>query len=186
MENSNGINRRFPDDILVEFKPTVGDEFQGALKTPHDAYDVYTFIKSSLPVSLYCGLGIGEVEQASSGDSGLRGTAFYRAREALEMCKKEKGFLRLLTTDALTLPYQTLNTMLRLMEAIEKAWTPRQREVIHVHRMHQDWKQAQLADHFGISEPTLSKPFRSARWSIIREAEVVVKHLLGAIKANYK
>ena len=29
-----GINRAFSSDILIDFKPTVGDEFQGVLKNP--------------------------------------------------------------------------------------------------------------------------------------------------------
>ncbi len=33
------------------------------------------------PVGICCGIGIGEVEKSQEDDKGLRGTAFFRARE---------------------------------------------------------------------------------------------------------
>jgi len=134
-ETLEEANRRFAADILIAFKPTVGDEFQGALKTPDKAYDVYTFIKASLPVSIYFGMGIGEVEKPAEGDSGLRGTAFYRAREALELCKKKGGTLRIKSSGKFSQSENATNTTLLLIETIEHSWTARQREVANHYRL---------------------------------------------------
>ncbi|MCD6453719.1 MAG: hypothetical protein J7L62_00255, partial [Candidatus Aminicenantes bacterium] len=81
------VNKEFKEEVFVEFKPTVGDEFQGVLKSSRYAYDVYLFLKKNIPAGFYCGIGVGEVEKTKK-DVGMRGTAFYRAREALEKCKE--------------------------------------------------------------------------------------------------
>jgi len=178
------VNRRFKDEILVKFAPTVGDEFQGALKTPDRAFDVHTFIKASLPVPIYCGLGIGEVEIASEGSVGLRGTAFYRAREALEVCKNERGGLRVISSDGELLADQTINAMLRLMEAIETSWTARQREIVYHYRLHPNLTYERLGTHFGVSKPFVHKVLKATRFASISRSEQLITELLTANQSS--
>ena len=83
-ETLNEINTMFSDDIRIDFKPTVGDEFQGVLKRPKKAYAIYVTFKSNLPVDFYCGIGIGDIERPLENEVGMRGTAFYRARRSEE------------------------------------------------------------------------------------------------------
>lgn len=165
------VNRRFADDVLIEFKPTVGDEFQGALKKPDRAYQVYTFIKASLPVAVYCGMGIGEVEKPLQEDVGLRGTAFYRAREALERCKRQQGILRIKSSDESGRFEDTVNTMLLLIETMENSWTRRQTEVAHYYRLHPDYTYEKIGEHFGASKQFVYKILKATHFQVILEAE---------------
>jgi hypothetical protein len=171
-------NRHFADNLLVKFQPTVGDEFQGALKSPAKAYDLYTFIKASLPVQIYCGMGIGEVEITGKDATGLRGTAFYRAREALEMSKNAQGLLRISTSDTVDKFSEYWNILLRLMETMELDWTPRQRQIVNYQRLNPELRQNVIARHFKITEPTLSKIFKNAHWEVISITEKYISENL--------
>lgn len=177
-ETLEEVNRRFAADILIQFKPTVGDEFQGALKTPTHAYDVYTFIKSSLLVGIYCGMGIGEVEKPAEADVGLRGTAFYRARASLELCKNRKRNLFIKSADTEDMSDEVINALLHLIGATENSWTDRQREIINYYRLNPAMMKSQLAEHFEISRPTISDILNAASWEVISDCEITVKKLL--------
>jgi len=83
------LNKKFEKSIFIPFDFTVGDEFQGALKTPEYTYEVLKFLKILMPVRFYCGAGFGEIETRTKDPRGLRGTAFYRAREAINGAKKD-------------------------------------------------------------------------------------------------
>ncbi|MCX6640428.1 MAG: SatD family protein [bacterium] len=175
----NKANRKFAADILVKFQPTIGDEFQGALKSAEKAYGVYTFIKASLPAQIYCGLGLGEVEMTGKDTAGLRGTAFYRARAALEHCKKEKGLLRIKLSDPANAFSDNLSIILRLVETLELKWTPRQQEVISFLRLHRELKQNSIAQRLKISEPTLSRMLKNAHWEVITTTEKYLEIVLS-------
>ncbi len=175
----NAANRRFAGDLLIKFHATVGDEFQGALQTPEKAFDVYTFIKASLLVPLYAGLGIGEVEKSGPGASGLRGTAFYRAREALETCKQEKGLLRVRTAAAENRRDRTMNVILQLLETLEMNWTNRQREIINFYRLHPQLTHLELGNQFSITQPAITQVLRAASFSTLYAAEQEIKQQLS-------
>jgi len=172
------INREFSHDILVEFVPTAGDEFQGALRDPKHAYAVYVSIKGGLPVGFYCGIGIGDIERPLDADIGMRGNAFYRARSALEFCKKRKRNVVLRSSDTTSLADETINTLLHVIEVMENSWTKRQREVLHYYRLHPDYTYERLGRHFGITKQTVSKILKAGGWDAIPEGETMVNRLL--------
>ena len=172
------INREFSHDILVEFVPTAGDEFQGALRDPKHAYAVYVSIKGGLPVGFYCGIGVGDIEKPLDADIGMRGNAFYRARSALEFCKKRKRNVVLRSSDTTSLADETINTLLHFIEVIENSWTKRQREVLHYYRLHPDYTYERLGRHFGITKQTVSKILKAGGWGAIPEGETMVNRLL--------
>lgn len=172
------INREFSHDILVEFVPTAGDEFQGALRDPKHAYAVYVSIKGGLPVGFYCGIGVGDIEKPLDADIGMRGNAFYRARSALEFCKKRKRNVVLRSSDTTSLADETINTLLHFIEVIENSWTKRQREVLHYYRLHPDYTYQQLGGHFGVTKQTVSKILKAGGWDAIPEGESMVNKLL--------
>lgn len=172
------INREFLHDILVDFVPTVGDEFQGALRDPKHAYAAYVSIKGGLPVGFYCGIGVGDIEKPMDVDIGMRGNAFYRARSALEFCKKRKRNVVLRSSDTTSLADETINTLLHFIEVMENSWTNRQREVLHYYRSHPDYTYEQLGSHFGIAKQTVSKILKAGGWDLISEGETLVNKWL--------
>jgi len=180
------INRTFSSDILIDFKPTVGDEFQGVLKNPKNAYALYVFIRSKLPVDIYCGIGVGDIEKPVKEDIGMRGTAFYRARSALELCKKSKRNLLIKSLDIPNRTDEIINTLLRFIEVLENSWTKRQQQVINYFRLHPDYTYEQLGKHFTISKQAVSQILRAADWAAISEGETLLSKLLGNICSDIK
>jgi len=174
-----GINRRFSDDIVATFSPTVGDEFQGAISTPEKAFDIYTIMRSELQLDIYFGIGIGGIEKPLDKEMGMRGSGFYRAREALAVCKKEKRNVFVKSSDTPNPTDTILNTVLWLIEALENSWTKRQREVVNYYRVHPNYTYEQLSKHFGFSKQAASQFLKATSWEIIAEGDRLVKELLG-------
>lgn len=185
-ETLTEVNRVFSGDILIDFRSTIGDEFQGVLKNPKNAYALYVFIKCKLPIDIYCGIGVGHVERPFEKDRGMRGTAFYRARSALELCKKSKRNLLMKSSDMPTQIDEVINTLLRFIEALENSWTKRQKEVANYFRSYPDYTYEQLGKHFRISKQAISQILKAADWDAISEGEALLNNLLTGMDSNTK
>jgi hypothetical protein len=173
-----GVNREFADDVVVNFVPTVGDEFQGDAR---NAYSVYVRIAASLPVRIYCGIGIGDIEKPVGGDVGMRGTAFYRARDALERCKGRKRNVLIRSSEQDDLTDETLNTLLYFIQSLEDSWTDRQREVLGYYRLHPDDTYREVGDHFRITRQSVRDIVTAGDWELVLEGEALVKKWLVAM-----
>jgi predicted DNA-binding protein YlxM (UPF0122 family) len=172
-------NRRFKDDLVVKFHPTVGDEFQGVLTRPEVAFDAYIFLKSSLsPLRLYFGLGVGELEKSGSGDTGLRGSAFYRARTALEECKTENGQLRIHTSEDPNRIDNTTRTLFILTEAVQDMWTERQRQIVWYYFGNPQLTLAKVGHYFKISQPAVTKTLKKTNFEAIVQAYQTIKEVI--------
>ena len=178
------INQDFHEHTLVNFEPTVGDEFQGALKTPEKAFDIYLFLKTRLRVPFYLGVGLGDVEKPLPNDTGMRGTAFYYARDSLNLCKKNQVSIRIHSSEKPTLTDDILNTLLFIIELLENEWTPRRREVINYFRLHKDYSYEQVGQHFHISKQSVYKIVKSTHWKSLLSVEDLVKKLLKELSFN--
>ena len=172
------INKKFNMNILIEFKITVGDEFQGVLKTPENAYNLYLYIKENLSVDIYCGIGTGEIEGVNGRKIGLRGSAFYRARDAIELCKKKKRAAIIKTSEEENTFDNTINTLMYLIYIFEKSWTKRQKEVLSYYRFHRDLTYEEVGKHFGISKQSISQILSGAEWSAVSEGENLINKLV--------
>lgn len=172
------VNQEFADDILMNFEPTVGDEFQGILINADSAYLISVAIKNRVPADMYLGIGIGEVEKLSNENVGMRGTAFYRARSALELCKKRKRGIIIKSSDVPNYMEDIINTLLYFINSFEKLWTKRQREIVNYFRLHPDYTYTQLSRYFKISKQSISQILKAANWNVVSEGELSVNKLL--------
>jgi hypothetical protein len=171
-------NERFAEVLLVRLAPTVGDEFQGAIKTPAKAIELLNFIRGKMTVDIYCGLGIGAIEKPSDAEVGMRGSAFYRARDALQLCKKQGRKVLIKSSDTASLTDDTLNMMLHFIEVLENSWTKRQREIAEHFRVHPHNTYEQLGEHFGLKKQSISDVLIAANWKVIADGNNLVKNLL--------
>lgn len=178
------INRGFSKFIVVDFKPTVGDEFQGVLTTPEKGYEIYRSIRDELQIDIYFGIGVGKIEKPFTQEVGMRGSAFYRARDALELCKKKNRNIFIKSSDTFNLTDDTINTLLRFIEVFENSWTKRQREIINYYRLHPNYTYEQLSRHFGFSKQTASKVLKAANWDLVSEGYNLINKLLKNIGLN--
>lgn len=170
------VNEDFKDCIYIEFKPTVGDEFQGVLKEAAFLYDIYLYIKNNLPVEFYCGVGIGKVERPHNKDLGMRGDAFYRAREALQFCKAKDRRVYL-KSEKLELD-DLVNVILHFIQKIEESWTKRQRKVISLYRFNPSCSYGEIGERLRISKQAVSQILKAGNWDLLKEGEDVLRKVL--------
>lgn len=178
------INKRYSNDIVVTFKPTVGDEFQGAIIKPEKVFEIYSIIKSKLPVNVYYGIGIGDIEKPFTDEIGMRGSAFYRARDALEICKKKKRSIFIKSSDTPNQTDDLINMLLRFIEVFEYSFTKRQREIVNYYRLHPNYTYDQLAEHFNTSKQSISQILKAANWELISEGGNFAKEFLKNMYSN--
>lgn len=171
-------NRRFSDVTVVTFRPTIGDEFQGAVRAAEKALDIYNLIRSEVHMDIYYGIGIGSIEKPLRKEMGMRGSGFYRARDALEVCKRESRNIFVKSSDTACPTDAVMNTFLRLMEVLENSWTRRQREIVNYYRVHPHYTYEQLSKHFGFSKQAASQFLKATNWEVISEGDDLVRELL--------
>lgn len=176
-------NRRFASDILISFAPTVGDEFQGVLRTPRRAYDACLALRSGIPARLRIGIGVGAVERRFARDKGMRGTAFYRARAAIEACKKLNRATLIKSAAEPTAPDVAINTLFHVAASLEERWTPRQRELLSFYREHAGWSYVRLGKRLRVTKQAVSQILAAADWDTFLEAEAAIRTLLGSDEA---
>ena len=182
------INKKFKSDVYMDFKPSIGDEFQGTLTSLKKAYDIYIYLKNELPIKFYCGIGSGDIEKLIEKDNSLRGTAFYRARDALEVCKKEKKdiFVKLSSEKVLTEKEEMINTFLLLIETIKNSMTKKQKQVINYYREHPNYNYDEIANYFKDisgkgSKQSVQQILKAARWKAIQTGEDFIKRTFDSI-----
>ncbi|MDD7176686.1 MAG: SatD family protein [Lachnospiraceae bacterium] len=134
------INEMFDEDIAAKFVITLGDEFQGLLKSVEHLFYIIKYIQREMyPVRLRFGIGLGEVwtnifcEAAIGAD----GPAYYAARSAIvQLREQEKKFkkqavdIQISIYDTQKFEIEEINTMLALMKIIEDSWSDKQRFTI--------------------------------------------------------
>jgi DNA-binding CsgD family transcriptional regulator len=173
------INTEFRDEIASDFVLTIGDEFQGLLRSAKKGYRlVRRFAELMEPVDFAFGMGIGPLSTPLRKEAalGMDGEAFHRARAALVTAKKEKRSL-VLDFDHPSLPLA--NALLALMERDWARLTPRQKEIIHLVAKYGN--QSVVARKLGISQPAVSKSVSSSLADRLAEAEEALGGFLSSV-----
>ena len=164
------LNSRFKSDILAEFMMTLGDEFQGVLKSPKKALEVFRYIKKKLPASFYCGVGVGGIDTPlSNKPSEMDGPAFHRSRDALDEAKKKK--LDIVVKSGNHELDSLVNILMKLTLYIRGRWSKRQREIIEYIESREGIMEKEVAKHFNVSRQYISKVIKESGWRIVKEAE---------------
>jgi hypothetical protein len=171
-------NKRFSDIIVVTFAPTIGDEFQGAIITPEKAFEVCNFIKSRLQIEIYYAIGVGNIEKPVAKEMGMRGSAFYRAREALEICKKEERKIIIRSSSRPNAADDMINELFHFIELLENSWTERQRALVNYYRLHPNYTYEQLGKHFGYTRQAAHQSLIGAHWGLLMAGNNLVDELL--------
>lgn len=119
------INEQFASHIEAPMMITKGDEFQGLIDTPSDAYRiVHALQKMVFPIQIRYGIGIGTIYRMGGVlPIEMDGPAFHRANRALTIAKKRKTNLWLISKDEKT--DQLVNTIFHLITAIKSRWNER-------------------------------------------------------------
>jgi hypothetical protein len=165
---------------VIELGPyfTVGDEFQCVVSDPSRLFDVYQRLRFLSPVRFRCGFGIGDIEGRVSKDVPMRGSAFVRARDAIEMCKKGERELMLRSNDYRSAFDDIINTLLLIAADIDDHWTQRQYEVVREYVIQGRPKYEVIANRFNTSKQSISQVIIASRLHQLDEVTTALNLML--------
>jgi hypothetical protein len=108
----------------------------------------------------------------------MRGTAFYRARAALDRCKAQKRGIVVGSADSLLLNDEVLNAMLELIFGLESKRTRRQLEILQFYRVQHERTYEDVGAFFGISKQSVHGALKASSALILVRADDIVRRLL--------
>ena len=173
------VNENYSRYIASNFTVTLGDEFQGLLykEYTHSSYEIIRFIKKQLaPVNLVFGVGVGAMVIEPEHEISIRsdGPAYYNARSAVSKAKEKKPSICYYTG---SVEDELINSIIYLIEGIEKKMTHKQQEVIELYKRLKS--QSKTAEKLNIMQSTVSRILNNAGYYQITDAE-------DTISAYYK
>ena len=181
------INSVYEDDIAANFLITLGDEFQGLLKSPGHILEIIEKIKFSVyPVKIRFGIGMGEIHTEINRKMaiGADGPAYYHARnmvnelKALEKGKMNTGANIKFGAKGKAPVLDLINTTLSLCSYIESKWTQKQRELIE-ESIFCRMSQREIAAKFNLSQSSVQRRFKSAGYYNYLSALETVNRILA-------
>ncbi|MEX2719975.1 MAG: SatD family protein [Candidatus Wukongarchaeota archaeon] len=179
----SSLNKEFNSFLIADFMMTLGDEFQGVLKTTSVILNIYKYVKKNLPVGFYCGVGIGYIETSlSEKPSEMDGSAFHHSRGALKEAKKRNIEL-VFKSHSGEIDF-LLNSVMRLILHVKSKWTKKQRERISFLESEENIKLSDVAKKFQVSKQAISKMIRTAGWRAVRNAEKLVENYLKRLEQS--
>ncbi len=146
----HAANDEFKSEIKVPFSITLGDEWQGVIKTVAAGYRIATFFLEEFhPTRLAMGLGEGKIEtewRARSAE--MDGQAFHRSRQALEKAKNEKRTLFFVTTH--TNEDILFNAFAHLLQLLREEWSLKQFRKFKLYKKFRN--ESRTAREIGVSQ----------------------------------
>lgn len=186
------INEEYAEYIAARFLITLGDEFQGLLKNGDMVFPIIKKIQRKMdPITLRFGIGIGEINTEINPEMalGADGPGFYMARKAIDILKAEEHKYEAyvpeikIEVDGEEEGSKLLNTVISLMELVEKRWTARQREIILDTMDHQDGQKA-TAKRLQITQSSVQRALAGGSYYAYREAENTLNSILSKMKVE--
>lgn len=167
LEEFNQVHQR---SIISQFVVTLGDEFQGLLKSPQIIPDLLWQLESDLTdVQVRIGAGYGTLTTPIQDEAiGMDGPAFHNARAAITEAKS-RGHLGGVFKGFQTPANEALNGFARILYRQRVSWTDTQREVVEFLR--RGIRQSGIATELDITQQAVSSRTRSSGWQAYTEAE---------------
>lgn len=168
--------------VVVPFDRTVGDEVQGVLDDPEVVVEVVLDLLRDGGWSV--GLGVGPVDEPLPAVSReASGTAFVRAREAVEQAKSRAATAPVAVRGEPASRAAEVEALLRLLAAVaDRRTAPGWEAVDALARV--GGTQKDVARALGVSEQAVSQRLRTALWPEEAAVRPVVARLLGELGAS--
>ena len=173
------VNTAYETEIAANFLITLGDEFQGLLKTAGHLLEIVKYIQRRMyPVKLRFGIGAGEISTKidRAAAIGADGPAFYAAREMIteirereNRYKKQAADIQMDCYGRAVFAVRAINTMLSLLKVIEDSWTEKQRYTIWDMMIHQG-SQEMCAARMGTSQSTVARRLQDGKYVVYEHA----------------
>ncbi len=156
------LNRDYRKIIVSKFVITLGDEFQGLLRSASSAPDLIWYLEQNFPQrELRVGIGFGTLDTPLQKYAiNIDGPVLHAARSAIERAKQSKvmggmfrGFIEL---------DDILNGIAQLLWLHRSRWTPAQRNIAALLRT--GVSQTQVAKSLKITKQVVSRQVLASGW----------------------
>lgn len=183
------INKTFPSDIASKFMITLGDEFQGLLRSGGHVLEILDTIEREMhPVKMRFGIGVGGITTDINPEIplGADGPAYHHAREMVQDLKrteKKKMEPRLnmkIRIEGYPDASELINTIFLLNTVLKEKWTNRQREIIGEY-LKCGGTQSDAASRIGIHQSNVQKALAGSDFYAYQRAVGAVAGLLSGI-----
>ncbi len=167
---------RIREALKAPLAITAGDEFQGLFRDPLPMISVLRNVADALaPVSLRAGIGVGGLslpvpeEWGAASVFELDGSAFHRARSALEEARKRQSWLVVEGYEATQC--RVLSALGELLGNLRDSWTEKQRRYVELARTA---LQKDVAYACGVSASVISESLKAAEFdSYVRSEDAL-------------
>lgn len=165
------INTLYKEMIVSKLIITLGDEFQGLLKTGASFMEIMDRIERDMhPVKLRFGVGVGEITtDIQAATLGTDGPAYYLARDMISLIKKSEK-KKIEPTRNIGIKIQgakqlsaLLNATFSLMTTVKETWTARQMEIISLY-LQNDSNQTNTAAVMKINQSSVHRALDAANF----------------------
>lgn len=171
----------FPDTLLTTGF-TAGDEFEIVTRRPDEILKIMYYLRGKISTQFRIGIGAGTIESPDddSMPNQMWGTAFERARDALNTAKQNDFEVHVATSNNRT-DYH-VNTMLELMNHIRGNLTENQKKIIDQYNYHvyirEMQTQRELANMLEVSDAMISKTLKRSGYEQLKKGEDLVQRIL--------
>ncbi|WP_349407387.1 SatD family protein [Pseudalkalibacillus sp. SCS-8] len=193
------LNDTYKEDLLVDFDIRNGDELIGVVKSFKKSYEIAVTMKSILQksnITLYIGLGLGELETSNPTIHTMNGSAILNAFDARDRFLKEKhpdSKHWILDEKESSLffygkgyPYQALNALHFAIQEKKEKRSDKQNEVISLVKKKPDATYEQIGKELGYksAKSTVSYLLSRAQFHIVNEMEKGLTDLLRNLQTE--
>jgi SatD family (SatD) len=184
------------NNIVSSFTITIGDEFQGVLSKAAKMFKFIADLEYSLNLipakedtdaalqktkylyKLRYGIGVGTITTKINRAAalGMDGPAFYNARKSIEYARKNNlrfYFAGGSDKDA------SINTLLQWLNLEIKEWNFRKFQIVKLYK--DSWKQEQIAESLGISQPAVSKLLKNTPMELMIQTEDLIENEINSL-----
>jgi hypothetical protein len=168
------VNEEFSSSIASNFVLTIGDEFQGLLKSVDRIPQLLAVIRSGIhPIVQRVGIGIGSLDTVLEPDAiGMDGPCFHRARDAIELAKTCGTSIEVETGYS----NEAFRIYSLLYSKIRKQWTTRQQQVFDLSMI--GFAGKTIAEQLEITPSAVSQHLTAVGADVIFEATRIWVELL--------
>lgn len=157
--------------LMAPFSLSRGDEIQGVCTSTLECPEIIRHLRFACrPLKLRIGIGLGNLT-SGFGDRDpwkMNGSAFVRAREALDSLKKIRRARTALRSQD---PHLDIigSALLHLMDVLEERWTDQQWQAVHAYERLGTYESA--GEFLGVAFQNVEKRCRAANWPAVKQAE---------------
>jgi len=171
------VNAQFAEEILVPFTITLGDEWQGLLRSLAKSYEIVAAFRDAMEgVSVSYGISEGDIGTAiRARTSEMDGEAFHKSRAALAAAKRSNREVVFSTSNDKT--DRLLNATCALLETLRASWTERQREKIMAYKKY--GTETKVAEILGVTQGDIHQAIRAGAGKVYLQCENEVNEFLA-------